>query len=217
MNLTDIRLLVRKGETETVEFKTKANHPEKIVKEIVAFANTKGGRLLIGVTDDGALTGLSSAEEELYTLENAISRYCRPEINYEYEILPVSRKKSIIIYTIFESKSKPHYTLSNQQNNHRQGYIRVADRSVQASKEMREILRRERKQAAVKFTYGEKEKVLMKYLEKHEFITLKNFASLAGIRPYLASRTLITLVLANVLQIIPREGEDWYRFNGISV
>ena len=57
----------------------------------------------------------------------------------------------------------------------------------------------------------------MKYLEKHEFITLKNFASLAGIKPYLASRTLITLVLANVLQIIPREGEDWYRFNGISV
>ena len=142
MNLADIRQLVRKGETETVEFKTKANHPEKIVKEIVAFANTKGGRLLIGVTDNGALTGLSSAEEELYTLENAISRYCRPEIKYEYQILPVSGKKSIIIYTIFESKSKPHYTLLNQQNNYRRGYIRVADRSVQASKEMREILRR---------------------------------------------------------------------------
>jgi hypothetical protein len=82
---------------------------------------------------------------------------------------------------------------------------------------MKEILRRERKQAAVRFTYGEKEKVLMKYLEQHDFITLRTFATLAGIRPYLASRTLITLVLAKVLQIIPREGEDWYRFNGLSV
>jgi predicted HTH transcriptional regulator len=217
MNLAQINQLVRRGETDTLEFKAKANHPEKIIKEIVAFANTKGGRLLIGVNDNAKITGLTTAEEELFTLENAIARYCFPKINYQHEIIPVTAKKSIIIYTIFESKLKPHYTLLDQPKNRRKGYIRVADRSVQASKEMKEILRRERKQAAVRFTYGEKEKVLMKYLEQHDFITLRTFATLAGIRPYLASRTLITLVLAKVLQIIPREGEDWYRFNGLSV
>jgi predicted HTH transcriptional regulator len=217
MTLPEIQHLVRQGETETVEFKTKANHPEKIVKEMVAFANTKGGKLLVGVTDHGRITGLPTANEELYILEKAINKYCFPKFDYQHEIIPVSAKKAIIIYTIFESNLKPHYALLEQPKNQRKGYIRVADRSVQASREMREILRRERNKTAVRFTYGEKEKVLMNYLEKHQFITIKIFSKLAGIKPYLASRTLITLVLAKVLQIIPREGEDWYRFNTISV
>lgn len=215
MNRREIHHIIKNGESETLEFKTKVNHPEKIIKEIVAFANTKGGRLLIGISDNSEILGLKSAEEELYTLEHAITRFCFPKVRYQHEIIPVSAKRSIIIYTIFESEIKPHYILLNHGNNHRQGYIRLADRSVKASKEMKEILRRERKPAAVRFTYGEKEKVLLKYLDKHDFITLKNFSDLAGIRPYLASRTLVTLVLAKVLQIIPREGEDWYCFNGV--
>ncbi len=217
MTLPEIQHLVRRGEMETLEFKAKANHPDKIVKEMVAFANTKGGQLLVGVNDHGEIMGLSAAEEELYTLENAINKYCFPRINYQYEIIPISAKKSILIYTIFESELKPHYALIEQPENQRKGYIRLADRSVQASREMKEILRRERKKVAVRFTYGEKEKVLMKYLEEHDFITLNYFAKLADIKPYLASRTLITLVLAKVLKIIPREGEDWYRFNTVSV
>lgn len=216
MSIRELHQLIKNGESETLEFKTKANHPDKIVKEVVAFANTKGGKLLIGVTDDCRIVGLPSVEEELYTLEHAIARYCFPKIEYQYEIIPISVKRSIIIYTIFESEIKPHSIALNGRKNQRQGYIRLADRSVKASKEMKEILRRERKPSAVRFTYGDKEKVLLNYLDKHEFITLRNFSELAGIRPYLASRTLVTLVLARVLQIIPREGEDWYRFNSIS-
>jgi predicted HTH transcriptional regulator len=216
VNRRRIHQLIKKGESETLEFKAKVNHPEKIVKEIVAFANTKGGQLLIGITDNNEILGLTSVEEALYTLELAIAKYCFPQINYQHEIIPVSSKRSIIIYTIFESEIKPHYILLNDRDNQRQGYIRLADRSVKASKEMKEILRRERKPSAVRFTYGEKEKVLLNYLDKHDFITLRNFAELAGIRPYLASRTLVTLVLARVLQIIPREGEDWYCFNVLS-
>lgn len=217
MTIREIRHLIKQGESDTLEFKTKVNHPEKIIKEIIAFANTKGGCLLIGIRDDGQITGLKHAEEEYYLLENAIEKYCVPKIEYHSKIIPLTDKKSIIIYTIFESKLKPHCAVHDQKSKWHKGYIRLADRSVQASKEMKEILRRERKAAAVKFTYGDKERVLMKYLDQHDSITLKSYAKLAGIRPYLASRTLITLVLANVLQIIPREGEDLYRFNRSNV
>ncbi len=217
MKLGEIKRLVAQGETEFLEFKTKANHPEKIIREIIAFANTKGGRLLIGVNDDGSINGLKDAAEEHYILERAVKNFCVPKISYNSEIIPVSGKKSIIIYTIFESEFKPHCAVFNRDKRWHKGYIRVADKSVQASKEMKEILRRERKATAVKFTYGPKEQILMKYLDQHDFITLKDFAQLAGIRPYLASRTLITLVLANVLQIIPREGEDLYRFNSANL
>ena len=63
MDIRDIKKLVLEGETDTLEFKKKANFPEKIVKEIVAFANTRGGRLLIGVDDDSTVTGVKYYEE----------------------------------------------------------------------------------------------------------------------------------------------------------
>jgi len=213
MTLLELQTLVRQGESEFLEFKAKVNHPEKIIKEIIAFANTKGGRLIIGVHDDGQIVGLKDAREAHFHLEQAIQKYCTPKIFYETKIIPLTHKKAIIIYTIFESELKPHCIVADHHKKWKKGYIRLADRSIQASKEMKEILRRERKAASVKFTYGPKEQLLMRYLDQHDFITLKSFAKLAGIRPYLASRTLITLVLANVLQIIPREGEDLYRFN----
>ncbi len=217
MNLEELRRLVKQGETETLEFKTKVNHPEKIVKEVVAFANTKGGNLLLGVSDQGQLLGLAAATEAVYTLEAAIANYCFPKIQYQRKIIQLTAKKAIVNYTIFESKFKPHYTLFGKGKKSRQEYIRLADRSVKASREMKEILRRERRQSAVRFTYGEKEKVLLNYLEDHQYITLNNFAKIAGINRFLASRTLVTLVLAKVLQIIPREGEDHFCFNAVSV
>ncbi len=213
MELRQLRLLVRRGESEQLEFKTKVNHPEKIIREIIAFANTKGGHLLVGVADNGELLGLKDAQEEHLILENAIQKYCAPKIPYKSEIIQLTDKKAIIIYTIFESKLKPHFAVDKHRGKWRKGYIRVADRSVQASNEMKEILRRARTPAAVKFTYGNNEQLLMKYLEHHDVITLKNFVQLAGIEPTLASKTLVTLVLARVLEIIPQEGEDLYRFN----
>lgn len=210
MTLREIQSSISGGESQLVEFKKKVAHPEKIVREVVAFANSKGGELYIGVDDDGRISGLKFAEEDKFALEKAISRYCRPRIRFASEIIKISEKKSIIRYTIFESPKKPHYVIEDKKG---KAYVRVDDRSVQASKEIREILRRSRNGKDVKFHFGEKEKTLMQYLQTQEHITIRQFATLAGISSYMASRTLILLVLANVLKVIPRELEDWYVLN----
>ena len=51
MNFREIKAMVKAGENDFLEFKRKVRFPEKIVKEIVAFANTSGGTLLLGVED----------------------------------------------------------------------------------------------------------------------------------------------------------------------
>ena len=65
MNFGELQRLVRKGEGQFLEFKRKANHPEKIVKELVSFANSGGGTLLLGVSDDGKLNGVRNPHEDL--------------------------------------------------------------------------------------------------------------------------------------------------------
>jgi len=210
MTFQELKSLVVKGESEILEFKRKVAHPEKIVKEIVAFANTRGGLLLIGVDDNGTLPGLKFADEEKYVLEAALQKYCKPEIEYTFQTINLSEKKAVICYTIMESKNKPHYVIEDFTTNWGRAYVRVADKSVQASKEVREILKRSRKQKDIKFHFGEKERLLMSFLEEYKEITLTQFQKLAGISKYMASKTLVLLVLANVLIIKPNEKEDIY-------
>lgn len=60
--------MIKHGESQNLELKLKANHPEKIVKEIVAFANTEGGNLLLGVDHNLQIKGLKFVEEEEFLL-----------------------------------------------------------------------------------------------------------------------------------------------------
>ena len=208
MKLKDLKSLVRQGENIQLEFKLKANHPEKIIREVVAFANTKGGTLLIGVGDDKSIPGLKFVDEEEYILVRAIERNCFPPISYEIERVSVTDDREVLVITIPKSEKKPHYVQLESEEMGK-AYVRVADRSVQATKEMKQILRRENEEG-IQFTFGDKEKILMSYLSENTKITLPEFAKIANIPLWLASRTLVLLVLANVLKVQPHEILDWY-------
>lgn len=237
MLLKEIQRLVEQGEGENIEFKRKVNHPDKIVREVVAFANTSGGHLLIGVDDDGSIPGIKFAEEEIFSLEQAIRRWCRPKIEYHYQVVSLNQKRAVVHYIIQESDRKPHLVLNDalsfsennppstgnsskssfpaslQKNRPRRkgtAYVRYQDQSLQASTEVWQILKQKRHDRDIHFTYGDKEQLLMQHLEKHQKVTLREFCALAKLPRRLASRTLVRLVLANVLTVIPKEKEDVY-------
>jgi predicted HTH transcriptional regulator len=79
---------------------------------------------------------------------------------------------------------------------------------VQASREIREILKGRRKSKNIRFQFGDKEKQLMEYIENNGYITVSEFAEVAKIPKRIASRTLILLVLGNVLKVQAHEEED---------
>ena len=81
---------------------------------------------------------------------------------------------------------------------------------MKASREMIEIVRIGKQNRNIQFTYGASESALMRYLDDHPYITLKEFQTLSGIDPISASRKLVTLVLANVIRITPTEKGDLY-------
>lgn len=201
----------KQGEHIAQEFKKKIAHPEKVVREVVAFANTHGGRLMIGVDDDGTVSGLKFPEEEEYLLHQAILKYCHPPILFKSHIIALTEKKSVVLFEIEESSKKPHYVIENFETQWGRAYVRVDDKSIQASKEMREIIKRKQKNKDIRFHYGEKEQVLMGYLAIHKSISVKTFAQTAKLPLFIASKTLVLLTLANVLEIIPDDGEDRFR------
>ena len=210
MDLRELKELVRKGEGKNIEFKLKANHPEKIIREAVAFANSEGGFLLIGVGDDKSIKGLKFADEDEYILIKTINERISPPIEYDLERIRVESEREVLVFKIKNSAIKPHFVNLDGIIENRKAYVRVEDKSVQASKEVREILKGETKGRNIKFHFGDKEKVLMQYLENNSFITLKTFAEIATISTKVASQTLVVLVLANVLKIKPNEQGDLF-------
>jgi predicted HTH transcriptional regulator len=210
MDIKELRTLVQQGEGFHLEFKLKATHPEKIVREMVAFANSDGGKLLVGVADDKSIPGVKFPDEEEYILEKAITQLIDPPLSFTLEKITLPDERGVLVYKINSSELKPHYVKLPESEEFGKTYVRVADRTVQASKEMREVLKGIRKQRNYRFEFGEKEKTLMQYLAGNQHITVDGFSEIAKIPRQTASRTLVLLVLSGVLRIIPDEEQDFF-------
>lgn len=211
MDFKTLKQLVRKGEGLHTEFKLKAKYPEKIVKELLAFSNAEGGSLFVGVGDDKSIQGLKYPREDEYALTKAIEEHCEPLLPYELERVILDNEREVLIFTVESSYYKPHYYLENKDSESRTLYYRVEDKSVKASREMREILKEESKNKEFRFQFGEKEQILMQHLDEFQKITVDEFCQKAKISRKIASRTLVLLVLAKVLKIYPNEQRDYFR------
>ena len=163
MTLQEVKELAVKGEGLQIEFKKKAAYPEKIVREVIALANTQGGTLLIGVDDDGTVSGQRFIEEEIFVMDKAIRTLIFPPLQVEVATVKLSEKKGVAVFQIPHSPDRPHYLWVEEK---KVSYIRVQDRTVQASREVWELLRKSRVPRDTVFTYGKKEEVLMKFLEE---------------------------------------------------
>ena len=170
-------------------------------------ANTQGGSLLIGVDDDGTVSGQRFIEEEIFVMEKAIRELIFPPLEVEVATVKLSENKGVAVFRIPHSPNRPHFLLVQGK---KFSFIRVQDRTVQASREVWEVLRKSRVPRDTVFTYGKKEEVLMKFLAEQEKINVKEFAKIASIPLYMASKTLVRLVVANVLQLHPQEGADFF-------
>lgn len=212
MKYKQIEHLIEEGEGFEVEFKRKVSSPEKIARALVAFSNTKGGTILFGVDDDRSIVGVESEKTEMEMILTAGEFYCDPPVKPKIEI--VSHKgRDIIVAEIAESSEKPHWVI-HERNGHDEEakvFIRVKDRTVEASKEVVKILEAESPDAPpLRISIGEPERRLLDYLELHERVTVKEFGDLVNISNRRSSRILIQLVRAGVLRIHTHEKKDFY-------
>ena len=181
-----------------------------VLKILVKFFRDKIYTLHIYLILSFNIKGLKFADEDEYILNKAIDQYIYPAVDYEIHRVIVEGEREVLIFDIKESSFRPHYVDLEGNLETRRAYVRVADKSVQASKEVREILKGERKATNVRFHYGDKERTLLRYLADNQHITVDKFANVANIPRKLASRTLVLLVLANVLKIQPHEMQDLF-------
>jgi len=211
MKAKKLKDLINEGESSTLEFKRKISSFEKIAKEISAFANTKGGYLLVGVDDSGYVIGVHSEKSIIEQLETACEFYIEPPIEPNIEIVSLYGEDVIVCY-IPESSNKPHELVVNGvKKSSSRVYIRVGEQSLIASKEMKRVLSATNANAGpVRLVIGDKEKRLFAYIDKYGRATVKDFAKLVNISNRRAERLLVRLVKAGVLQIHIDTAHDYF-------
>lgn len=123
--------IISNGESSGVEFKRDDIKPEKLAKEIVALANFEGGRILLGVEDDGSITGLQRDNSQEWIL-NVFRDKVHPQLIPFYEEIEIEEGKRVAIVGITRGISKPYVV---RHNNREDVYIRMGDRSEIASRE----------------------------------------------------------------------------------
>ncbi len=208
MSRQDLKNLIATGESSFLEFKHKVASPEKIAREIAAFANTNGGTILIGVSDNGEMVGTESYMEEEFWLE-AAAKLCVPEIDIHMELLNIGNK-DIVIVDVPEAEKKPIYLKGKKR---RKVFVRQADESVLANEELIEVMKLGSREEGITFEFGENEQLLFRFLKEYSEITVERFSIIINTTSYTAAKILVNLVSVGVLDLFEKDGVAHYTFS----
>lgn len=198
----DIKALIAQGEGERLDFKHTIKDARKISVALTAFANCKGGTLLIGVKDNGTLKGCDP-NEEIFMLESALDRYCKPQPKITFEPYRIEGK-TILKVDVEVGSQKPYFSLL--ESNKWFAYIRTEDNCVKASLLQLNLMRAEKKNWEPKIQVGDKEKWLLEYLDQNDKITFREFCKKTKLHPKKANYILINMILMNVIKVF-NEGQ----------
>ena len=186
-----IHQLIAEGEHDHQDFKFEISDARKIARSISAFANTGGGKLLIGVKDNGKIAGIRS-EEEIYMIEAAASMYCQPKVEIETKTYIVEGK-TILKIDIEEASTKPIYALD--ENNTPKAYIRIKDENILATPVHLKMWQHAKKEKGALLTFNERERNLLEILKDKEALTLNQCCRLCK-----TSRITVCNLLADFIR-----------------
>jgi ATP-dependent DNA helicase RecG len=132
MTKSELLELIANGENSGVEFKRDDVRPEQLAREVVALANFQGGRILLGVEDDGTITGIQRHDLERWVMDTVFGRTVHPMILPFYEEIQVDDQHRVAVVSITQGTAKPYVV---RHHGREDIYIRVGSTTQLATRE----------------------------------------------------------------------------------
>ncbi len=190
MAATSLQQLIAEGEHQCQDFKYKVTDAVKLAKSVSAFANTDGGRLLIGVRDDGHLSGVRS-EEEIFMMRKAGEECCRPAVSIDFTTFR-EEGRTIVMAEVPVSLRKPVRAICD--DGKWRAFIRVADENIVASPVHLRIWLAERSPRGTLLSVDAQERAVMQALEGAGGMTLRQVVRRSGVARHQVVNILAHLV-----------------------
>ncbi|MBR4560473.1 MAG: ATP-binding protein [Bacteroidales bacterium] len=202
-----IQDLIQEGEHQMLDFKFEISDSRRIARSLAAFANTDGGRLLVGVKDNGAIAGVRS-DEEIHMIQAAAEMYCQPKVEYTTEEWEINGK-TVLEVIIPKDKYHKHKAPDNQ--GIYKIFVRVKDENLVADSVLIKVWKADKFARPAKIAFTDTETLLLHYLREHGEITLKEFQELAHISKRKAEAILADFILVGTIILVQTSQNTVFR------
>lgn len=202
-----IQTLIQEGEHQMLDFKFEISDSRRIARSLAAFANTDGGRLLVGVKDNGAIAGVRS-DEEIHMIAAAAEMYCQPPVRYTTEEWEINGKPVLEVIVPKDSREK-HKAPDNQ--GQYKFFVRVKDENLVADNVLIKVWKSDRMARPAKITFTDTEMFLLHHLSENEEMTLQEFRDLAHISKRKAEAILADFVTIGTIEMVQTSQNTFFR------
>ena len=189
--------MIKMGEGQQLDFKHSISDAPKIARSLVAFANTDGGTLLLGVKDNGRIAGIRT-DEEIFMIETAAHLYCKPEVEF-FSNLHKLEGKTVAEISVEPSRNKPHS--APDANGKYMVYIRKKDENLLANRVLLEVWRLQKRNAQVKLFYDTFIEQIFELLQSNKRATIKEIAAKLKQSKFKTENIIIKLMIMNLIDI----------------
>lgn len=191
--------LIEEGEHEHQDFKFMISDARKIARSISAFANNDGGRLLIGVKDNGGIAGVRN-EEDIYVIEQAAQMYCKPSQQVTFTAFKVDGGAIVVRAEVAKSQHRP--VLSQESDGSWQAYYRIKDENIAAPDIMVKAWKLQNSKRGRLFSLSDAESRLLHFLDEHKETTVSEYMHYAHVSQTMAEDIVVNLVAMDVLEFV---------------
>ena len=192
-----------------LDFKYCISDPRKIARTLSAFSNSEGGKLLIGVRDNGSLAGVRS-DEEFYMIDSAARLYCDPEVRVRTRNHTINGK-NILEVDVLKSEKMP--VRAKDEDGRWKAYFRQQDQNILADRVILQVWRRSGSKRGLLLRFDEKENLLLNYLRGGEKITIDAYRRLAALNAAKAEKILSDFILLGIIEYEGTEKGIYYRLS----
>ncbi|MFW6020005.1 MAG: helix-turn-helix domain-containing protein [Bacteroidales bacterium] len=202
-----IKNKIKEGEHQQQDFKFEISNAKKIARSLSAFSNTEGGRLLVGVKDNGTIAGIRS-DEEYYMIESAADLYCKPRVNFDYVVWTIEGK------TVFEvtiPRATGELVKAPDKTGRYKVYLRRGDENILANGIFVLADHLKKQTSEVVLQYSDNEKQLLNYLQSHGRTTFSQYRKQKKLDFYRTRDIFVKLMAWNVIQM-DYDGKNYYYY-----
>jgi len=205
--MSTLQELIAQGEHVQQDFKFRIDDQKKIARTLCAFANTKGGRLLIGVKDNRKIAGCNP-EEEFHMIEGAAQLFCQPEVTFTSKVWQEDFRLVLEI-NVDPSELKPHKAKDDE--GRWKSYVRIEDHTTAANKILENVWKEQKKPQAKPEKFDEEELSLLRLIREEEKITLSKLYRKANLPLRKVDRLVVLFICWDLVEMIFQNDGIFYK------
>jgi len=204
--LNNLKAYIREGEHQRQDFKFRVDDSKKIARTLAAFANTDGGRLLIGVKDNGKVVGVYP-EEEFHVIQGAADMFCDPAVTFTTEVLQ-DEHKLVLQVTVPKAEKRP--VRAKDEHDKWKTYVRRDDHTLLANKILVRVWKNQGKEGGKPQKFDADEMLVLNTIEEFGKITLSKLYRRTKLKKAYIDKLLVLFVSWGIVQmVISRDGTHY--------